>query len=57
MIFGDTQPLPAAVAPNVRTAKCDFWDTQFDKLLAQHAQHGRPSHQPWNRPAAPCDTW
>eukprot|EP01051_Picozoa_sp_SAG22_P037605 SAG22_NODE_18859_length_280_cov_1.149171_1_plen_54_part_00 len=34
MVFGDTSPLPAVAMPNVRTAKCDFWDAQFAKLLA-----------------------
>mgnify|MGYP003336776006 CR=1 FL=1 len=38
MIFGapDPSPLPAAPAPNVRTAKCDFWDAQMDKILAAY---------------------
>ena len=36
MIFGDASPLPAAAEPNVRTAKCDWWDRQFDKVLAAY---------------------
>ena len=43
MIFGDTSPLPATAAPNVRTAKCDFWDAQFAKVLLAHYPGGRPS--------------
>lgn len=53
MVFGVPDPtsLPAAAIPNVRTAKCDFWDAQFAKVMAAHPD-GRPSRgsdgsDPW----------
>ena len=41
MVFGDFSPLPAVAKANVRTAKCDFWDAQFAKVLAA-GPGGRP---------------
>ena len=47
MVFGvpDPSPLPAAPRENVRTAKCDFWDRQFEKVLAMY----RPPDSPPSR--------
>lgn len=43
MVFGNAAPLPAAMKANVRTAKCDFWDGQFEKVLGDYAVNGGPA--------------
>ena len=44
MIFGDAPAgAPAQPQQAVRTAKCDFWDQQFAKVLEAYQQGFEPS--------------
>ena len=36
MVFGSGAPSAGMPQGHVRKAKCDFWDAQFAKALAQH---------------------
>ena len=36
MVFGSGAPSAGMPREHVRKAKCDFWDAQFAKALAQH---------------------